>query len=193
MNWLPSPPTDNLYKFIAIFGLYLLLGLLAFFSWLGYLQFHSEREMKRSQAYFFSVQMESQISARLSSIKAKRLSENKLEWTPPGATSDQEQKFLQMALENHRQTIQKNKDVLNTRPGEELEVMKAMGYFWLMPIYVLFAVGCPFFGFLGWYRKIQRPSEEAHVLDCKLKEATIRKTDAEIRGLFRTKKFVTRK
>jgi hypothetical protein len=136
--------------------------------------------------------MDLKISARLSSIKAMRLSENKLEWTPPGATIDQEQKFLQVAIENHRQTIQKNKDVLDRRPGEDLEILKAAGYFWVMPIYVLLAIGCPFFGFLGWYRKIQRPSEEAHVLDCKLKETTIRKTEVEIRELYRSKKFAAR-
>lgn len=137
--------------------------------------------------------MESQISVRLSSIKAKRLSENRLEWTPPEATPEQEQKFLQIALENHHQTIQKNKDVLDRRLGEEFEIMKAMGYFWLMPIYVIFAVGFPFFGFLGWYKKIQRPSEKAHTLDCKLKELTIRKTEAEIRELSKSKKFVAQK
>ncbi len=192
MNWLPSPPTDNLYKFVAISGLWLLLGLLVFFSWLGYLQFQNSKEAKRSQAYFFSERMEIQISARLDSIKANRPKENKLEWTPPDATLEQEQQFLQMALNNHRQTIEKNKDVLDRKPGEDLEILKAMGFYWLMPVYVFFAVSCPFIGFLGWYRKIQKPSEEAHGLDCRVKEITILKIEAEIRHLSRRKRFGAR-
>ena len=189
MNWLPSPPTDNLYKFSAISGLWLLLGLLVFFSWLGFLQFQNAKEAKRSQAYFFAEQMEMQISARLDSINAKRPTENKLEWTPPGATLEQEQKFLQMALDNHRRTIEKNKNIFDRKSGEDLEILKSMGFYWLMPIYVFFAVGCPFFGFIGWYRKVQKPSEEAHILDCRVKEATILKIKAEIHHLSRRKRF----
>lgn len=185
MNWLPSPPTDNLYKFIAIFGLWLLLGLIMVFAWLGYLQFQLEKEGERAQAYFSSKRMEAQISARLASVKARRPAENKLEWMPPDISLEQEQKLIQEMLTDHKQAIEKNKDALDRKFGEELKLLGSMGFPWVMPIYMLFTVSCTLFGFIQWHRKIQKPSEEAHILDCRLKEVEIKKIEAEIRDLRR--------
>jgi len=192
MKWLPSPPTDNLYKFMSIFGLWLLLGLVLLFAWLGYLNFQVKKEGERSQAYFISTNMELKISTRLASIKAKHFNENRLEWVLPDTGIEQEQKILQMALDNHRQIIEKNKDALNHNIDGMLEMLESMGFLWIMPIYVFLAVGCPYFGFTRWYRYIQKPSEAAHELDCRLKEATLRKIESEIRQSRPNKFSVTR-
>lgn len=191
MKWLPSPPTDNLYKFMSIFGLWLLLGLVLLFAWLGYLDFQIKKESERSQAYFISTNMESKISTRLASIKAMHFNENRLEWILPSTGIEQEQKILQMALDNHKQIIDKNKDSLNHNIREMMEMLESMDFLWIVmiPIYVFLAVGCPYFGFTRWYRYIQKPSEAAHDLDCRLKEATLRKIEAEIRQLSPPKKF----
>jgi len=176
---------------MSIFGLWLLLGLVLLFAWLGYLNFQIKKESGRSQAYFISMNMESKIATRLASIKAKRFNENRLKWVLPGTSVEQEQKILQMDIDDHRQIIETNKDALNHNHniGEVMEMLESMCFLWIMPIYVFLAVGCPYFGFTRWYRYIQKPSETAHDLDCRLKEATLRKIEAEIRQLSPPKKF----
>ncbi|RBC02804.1 hypothetical protein C3E97_008600 [Pseudomonas sp. MWU12-2115] len=183
MQWLPSPPTDNLYKFMAIFGLWLLLGLLLLFAWFGYMNFKLDEESRDNQHYYFSKNMKLDISRRLASLEANNSGENKLEWVPENSSPDQEKSFLKEALKNHEETMESTKYVLKSQTGRDLKIFEASGALWILWLYVAIAIACPYLGFKWWYKKIQLPNEAANDMELKIKEASLLKLQIEISQL----------
>lgn len=133
------------------------------------------------------------MTKRLASIAEGKFSENRLDWIEPGTPIVEEERYIKAGLENHGEFIQNNKDVRPPNMSEKFQLIEALGFRWIMPLYVLLAFGCFIFGFFGWYRKVQVPSEHAHALDCKIKEATVRKLELEIHELPKSKKYSTRR
>jgi hypothetical protein len=54
MKGLPNPPTDNIYKFMAISGLWLFAGFVALYIWLVSVQIQLDKDSARLQSYSFS-------------------------------------------------------------------------------------------------------------------------------------------
>lgn len=190
MQLLPTPPTDNLYKFMAISGLWLVAGILLFMFWLVYWGFQSQIEMKHSQEYFFSVNMEREISSRINSINSGKYDENKLSWVPAGSTPEQERSFLKFGLDNHRKTIEKYKKEVE---AERIDIIEYIGEKYLIVCLSLYASVMSFFlvfGFSWWYKKVQKPSEKMHDIDYKIKQLTQDKLELEISLLRKGKGWV---
>ena len=53
MKGIPSTPTDNIYKFMAISGLWFVAGFIALYIWLANTHIQLDKESLRSQSYFF--------------------------------------------------------------------------------------------------------------------------------------------
>lgn len=183
MNGIPSTPTDNIYKFMAISGLWLCAGFIALCIWIVNTQVQLDKERLKSQSYFFSVNMEREIENRLNSIGAGKPAENRLHWVPASYTLEQEKQFISEALKNHQETISKNKDVLESTTGEEFRLLER----WEVKIFGLFYVflmtGLTWFGFSRWVTKTHLVDEELRNIDKDIKLKSLEKTELEIKQL----------
>ncbi|KIF61087.1 MULTISPECIES: hypothetical protein [Pseudomonas] len=179
MQWLPSFPTDNLYKLIAIFGLWLTAGLLAGMFYLSYLTYALEEETKQNIHYMNTEARISEIKKRLTSLKNNAPEENKLEWS---AVFTDEMTALQKTLEISEKNLEKPKKPDNPI-NESMMGFLFSGDYWIyifIAAYSLLTVTCTYFGFKLWYKKIHLPAEEQHYLDMRIKEATLLKLQVEI-------------
>lgn len=180
MKGIPSTPTDNIYKFMAISGLWFIAGLLALYVWLVNVQIQLDKDRERSQAYFISVNMERDIKRRLDSIEKEAFDENRLDWVPENFSVEEEKNFLTMVQKNHHETIAENKDVLDSNPGEELQLIKRWDIRLAFGVYVSLMVGLTWFGFSRWVTKTHRVEEGLRELDFEIKEKTLEKLELEI-------------
>jgi len=94
------------------------------YVWLVNVQIQLDKDRVRSQAYFFSVNMERNIERRLDSIEAGDVDKNRLDWVPSNFSIEEEKHFLEIAQSNHKETIKKNEDVLDSNPAEDLQLIK---------------------------------------------------------------------
>lgn len=183
MNVIPSTPTDNIYKFMAISGLWFVVGFIALYIWLVNTQVQLDKERLKSQAYFLSVNMERGIQNRLNAILAHKPAENRLGWVPTSWTLEQEAKILSIALENHQETIRKNKDVLESRTGEGLLLLERWDVRIAGALYISLMVGLTYFGFSRWFAKTHLVDEELRNIDRDIKLKSLEKTALEIKQL----------
>lgn len=183
MNGIPSTPTDNIYKFMAISGLWFIAGFIALYIWVVNTQVQLDKEHLRSQSYFFSVNTERQIKNRLDAIESGKPDENRIDWVPASYTLEQEKLFISEALNNHRETISRNMDVLESRTGEELRLLERPDVITAGVLYILIMVGLTWFGFSRWITKIHLADEELRNLDRDIKLKSLEKTELEIKQL----------
>lgn len=165
---------------MAISGLWFIAGFIALYIWLINTQNQLDKELLRSQSYFFSVNMERNINSRLGSIENKKFDENRLDWVPVSFTPEQEKKFLSKALMNHQDTIKKNKDILDSNIGEELKLIKRWDVRIAGVSYIALMVGLTLFGFSRWVTKTHIVDEELRSLERDIKLKTLEKLELEI-------------
>jgi hypothetical protein len=192
LNGIPLTPTDNIYKFMAISGLWFFAGFIALYVWLINTQVQMDKELLRSKAYFFSVNMEQDIRVRLRSIENEKLDENRLDWVPSSFTQEQEKNFLAKALENHLESINKNKDVLHSNTGEELKLIERWDVKIVGTLYIILMVGLTWFGFSRWVTKTHRIDEELRILEKDINLKILQKLKLEINQIKRTNQLNSR-
>jgi len=158
IKFLPTPPTDNLYKFMAIFGAWALLILAGFMMGIGYLGFKSRQEMQQTVAYYRTTGTIRDIQDRLAAIQAGRPKDAIVSWAPLHDGSDAEKAFLQNALKSNQAYLARHHDDLDRHDVWTFwQIFSATdGLFFIL---VLGGVGifCFIFGFLRW-RHIQHIS-----------------------------------
>ncbi|RUR43611.1 hypothetical protein [Vreelandella populi] len=180
MKGIPSTPTDNIYKFMAISGLWFVAGFIALYIWLVNTQIKLDKEALISQSYFFSVNMERNIHNRLSSIESGEADENRLDWVPSSYTLEQEKTFISKALDNHQENINKNKDVLESNTGEELKLVERWDVRIAGALYIFLMVGLTSIGFYKWITKTHSVEEDLRNLEKEIKLKTLKKLELEI-------------
>ena len=179
MKGIPSTPTDNIYKFMAISGLWFIAGFIALYIWLVNTQIQLDKEALKSQSYFFSINMERKIERRLESIKKNEFDKNRLDWVHSSYTPEQEILFISKALKNHQETIKNNSDVLDSKTGEKLKLMARWDVLIAGALYIALMVGLTWFGFSRWITKTHFIDEETRSFDRKIKEKTLEKLKSE--------------
>lgn len=192
MKGIPSTPTDNIYKFMAISGLWLIAGFFVLYAWLVNVQVQLDKDMIRSQAYFFSVNMERNIKQRLDSIDEEKFDENRLDWVPERFSIKEERHLLNIAYENHKKSIEKNEDVLESNPGEKLQLIKRWDVRVASGVYVFLMVGLTWFGFSRWVTKTHLVEERLRDLDREIKRRTLEKLELEIKQIKLTNQSTSR-
>ena len=165
---------------MAISGLWFIAGFIALYIWLVNTQIQLDKESLRSQSYFFSVNIERNIKTRLRSIEEEKVDENRLDWVPVSYTPDLENKFLTEALKSHQESIEKNKDVLNSTTGDQLKLIERWDVMIAVFLYVSLMVGLTWFGFSRWVTKTHFVDEELRNLDKEIKLKTLQKLELEI-------------
>lgn len=95
MYLLPTPPTDNLYKYMALTGLWLCFGVLALIAVLYYQNFESQ-EFNKQQSWMYSKEdAKRKFESRLDSLSKGRLTENTLKGISDRFTPKEEAVLLE--------------------------------------------------------------------------------------------------
>lgn len=185
MRWIPSVPTDNLYKFMAVSGMWMAFGLIVFFGWLVSIDIQMAKESKEAQAYFFSANMISQIDRRIASLDAGKIDENGIPGISTSLDPDQERRFLQEAAKNHRRTMDEYAGSINKNSGEKLDVLKRTDVQIAGVVYILFAAVFLGVGFTRWVVRVHDVDMQMRDLDLQAKHLAVVKLNLEICGLQR--------
>lgn len=174
MQILPSIPTDNFYKFIAITGVWLTLGTIIFLIYLGYLNYRLEIERIESNSYFRSSSTLRNVELRLKSIEEGKLTENILAWTPDFEKIEDERVFLEKLKDNNEKVVKEYEANEEIKAHEVLSIAEKMGLTWILPIYIFSSLICFSYGFKHWINKVQKPTDELLQLDIQIKKLTIK-------------------
>lgn len=173
--FLPSPPTDNLYKFMAIFGAWALLILMVFLMGVDYLAFESKVEAQQTTAYYRAAHNVQLIQDRLAAIQAGRLNDAIVPWAPLHDGSDSEKAFLQDGLQNNQTYVTRHKDDANRDDVQtSWQILSAIhGLFYIL-VFVGVGIFCLVLGFYRWWR-IQRVSDDLQDSQLKFQKMTNQK------------------
>ncbi|EHK4786486.1 hypothetical protein [Vibrio parahaemolyticus] len=187
MKFFPTPPTDNLYKFCAILGAWLVAGVIALFMLLGYVTYDLEKQSVAQTHHFRTMSNYEKVIDRLSSIEQGKLDENIIEWLPSSDGSENEVDRLLEIKANQEKAITEYENEIRTDYGEIFEVVEATGIWWVICVLISLSVLCFYFGFKLWYIKVQKISDELLVLDVEIKRLTLRQLEKEVS---KSRKFV---
>lgn len=159
IQFLPSPPTDNLYKFMAIFGAWALLILSVFLMGTDYLAFKSKVEAQQTIAYYRATHNVKLIQDRLAAIQAGRLNDAIVPWAPHHDGSDSEKVFLQNGLQNNQAYVTHHQDDADRDDVQtDWQILSAIhGLFYIL-VFGGVGIFCLISGFYRWWR-IQRISD----------------------------------
>ncbi|WP_412498459.1 hypothetical protein [Vibrio furnissii] len=187
VKFFPTPPTDNLYKFCAILGAWLVAGVIALFILLGYVTYDLEKQSVAQTHHFRTMSNYEKVIDRLSSIEQGKLDENIIEWLPSSDGSENEVDRLLEIKANQEKAITEYENEIRTDYGEIFEVVEATGIWWVIYVLISLSVLCFYFGFKLWYIKVQKISDELLVLDVEIKRLTLRQLEKEVS---KSRKFV---
>jgi len=184
---LPSPPTDNLYKFMAIFGAWVLLILALFVMGIGYLSFKSREESQQAIAYTRSVGTVLHIQDRLDAIQAGRLNDAIVTWFFFNDTAATEKAFLRKALQNNKEYLAHHQgDAERHEAWTFWQILEATHS--IVFILALGGVGifCFMYGFRRWYKRVQRVSDAILLGKQTFQEMTNQKLKCELEAAAQT-------
>ncbi len=152
----------------------------ALFMFIGYINHDMERLSEEHSNYMFSKKKIREIEKRRESIANGKPRENVLSWIPVSDGSERELTFLREVKSRHKELISEYKDKNRINYAEWFDLVEATGATWF--IYGIIAIGwfCFYFGFRGWYTKVQKHSDESLLHDVKIKELTIKQLQSEI-------------
>ncbi|MBJ2245425.1 hypothetical protein [Pseudomonas haemolytica] len=183
MQWFPTPPTDNLYKFFAISGLLMLGGALAIIVALAYLDYRTEKETDEALYNFSSTQNQSKYSARITALQS-------------GLAHKDLIPNLSIELNNNLEFLKKVVDIQSMMGGTQkprepdllditFSFVSAREWFSLvlLVLYAGIASTSSFLGLRYWYKRIQVPSERLNQLEEDIKKASLLKLQLEIAQL----------
>lgn len=175
MNWFPTPPTDNLYKFLAILGSWGVLLVLGSIVVLVY-QNHEHAEFnKRLEALYSEESWLQKAEARITSLKGKRPTENSISGISDRFSPKEESLFLLRAVSLSKERLAQLKEI-EMHPPANLFPFLALIHFdrWLLGILAI-ALGCFYYGFRQWL-VLQRTSDELLRFDLILKKVQVQKS-----------------
>lgn len=179
INFLPKPPTDNLYKFAAILGLWLLIFTIAIAFFISFITYQIEQETDATARLMSHNSKLHQIEKRLSSIDAGDIEQNVLNFSRVHDGSEQEiihLNELKALISQKVEAIKSN----STNYARSIEVFWKIKLHWFLYILPIISATLFFFGFRQWYIKIQKPSETAMVQQLRINELTIKQLEKEI-------------
>lgn len=174
-QWLPTPPTDNLYKFMAISGVWLSTLVLIIYLLLGYANFRINEDEKVFLSAAQSKNIVAEIENRLKSIDNSAFEENRLDWIPEDISPEDERNRLIYALSRHKESISKAENIAKDDTGEKLRIAIASGFWPIVNITIFAAVFLCYFGFTRWYKYVQKPADTAAKTEQLLREENLLK------------------
>lgn len=170
MNWLPTPPTDNLYKFLAIFGTW---GMLFVFGSLLLLFYQNHEHSEFTKKVIALSSEESwlrKVEARAESLAKNRLTENIIPGISDHFSPKEEMVFIKNAVNLSRGSLPKLRQLAGDPPTNVFPFLATIHFDrWLVGVLV-FSWVCFYYGFRQWL-VLQRITDELLRLDLSIKRA----------------------
>ncbi|AZF07763.1 hypothetical protein [Pseudomonas sp. R5-89-07] len=183
MQWLPSPPTDNIYKLLAVFGLWLIAGALTLFSIFSYLDYRSQKETREESYHSQTERMVNSFTKRIRALEEGTPELHKIADLPD--TFNNDITFLKNSLAMQEKNLskykQRKRDNLDT--FMDYLLVHETEFYIFVGLYATLTSLCTVIGFSRWFQKIQKPSEVLNELDIRIKEASLLKLKIEISQL----------
>lgn len=181
MNVLPSPPTDNLYKFSAISGLLILLFSIAGFVYLTFLLSNYEKATNlhlQSNDAEISIR---EINCRIDAIKHGHI--EKCPYREIRRESLEDELNILLAIKRSDESIiteYKRYSELSQPLKENFEWIFNTRFFWFLLITPSFAIILFILGLSRWYKKVQVPMNELTYLNLKIRTLELAKLELEV-------------
>jgi hypothetical protein len=179
LNFFPTPPTDNFYKFLAILGAWLMGAVVALFMLLGYFNYDIEKQSLAQTYHFQTTQKLEKIKRRQKSIELGNIQENIIDNARFSDGSHQEIKYLNDFESRLKIRIKEYNKVARTDYKKVFEVIKATGFMYFIYSLIAAAILCFWIGFKNWYFKVQKVNDELLGLDLKIKRLTLRELESK--------------
>lgn len=173
MNFFPTPPTDNLYKFLAILGAWGMLIAAGFLALLAHQNYETEKFEKKRMAFFQGENWIATAERRINSLKFNRTNENKIEGLSNLVKPSEELSMLSKQLELAKEYRAELKKVLEKEPNNDLPFLRTVG---ILNWFYGLLVGSGAFlcvGFISWMR-LQKIADDLLRLDLQLKKAQLK-------------------
>lgn len=184
MNVLPSPPTDNLYKFSAISGLLILLFSITGFVYLTFLLSNYD---KATNLHFKSNDAEvsiREINCRIDAIKHENIEKCPYREIRRESLEDELNILLAIKRSDERVIAEyKRYSELSQPLKENFEWIFNTGIFLLLLITPSSATILFVFGLSRWYKKVQIPMNELTYLNLKIRTLELAKLELEVTQL----------
>ena len=176
MKWLPTPPTDNLYKYLAISGLWLTLGFSFLFVYSIKTAHSLEDYYQLSQWTYQNERNIEKFLKRIKSLEENKINDHKIERISEKYSPKEELIFLKKALKNTEKSHSENKEQLKELGQPELTwkwIDRAYIFIWL-PAAIPLSLALSYIGFRLWYSKSQKYTDEILLIELELKKETLK-------------------
>lgn len=175
MNPFPTIPTDNLYKFMALSGLWILFGILALMILLIY-QIHENEKFTKKQSTIYTDQSSiREYTRRINSISAGKTSENLIPYISDHFKKIKDElSYEKDVVKSNQDEIKRFSTEIKNRPASIFRSFESLSSvnetYTLITFVTLYLSGCilAIIGFRNW-RKIQLVANEIQKCDLELK------------------------
>jgi hypothetical protein len=183
MSYIPTPPTDSLYKYIAITGIVLALVSIPGLSFLAYFNMHYERYQSGKPLSERSEQIIKQAECRkielplgtqkclLSEINVDDSSGLSIEKLDELITQQTNQ------LEYHKNSIAVVEGL-----EEHIVWLSTSGIIYIFITVPLLSLILIMYGFWRWFKKIQKPKDELTLVELEIRKLERAKLEAELKN-----------
>jgi hypothetical protein len=173
MQWLPTPPTDCLYKYVALNGLYIGIAALLSLGVLHYQQFENQQFNETKQRLISQQASLTTYEARLNSLATGKVAENTIPGLSGSMTPKNETAYLEgevvITRERMKRLTQKNENP----PTDWFPLVMFFRIDIVLVFLLVSAVLMVFFGFGNW-KKSQGITDEIKELDRNIKRTQLR-------------------
>lgn len=172
MNWFPTPPTDNLYKFLAIIGAWGMLFVVGFFVTLNYQNYEYAEFNKKTSLIYADESWIRKAELRVKSLKEGRDGDNAIPEISNRFAPMDELVFLTSAIRLFTERLETMKELTKRPPNNLFPYLESIHVEWWLPaIFGLLLIAFQI-GFSQW-RVLQGISDELLRLDLTLKRRQV--------------------
>jgi hypothetical protein len=190
LKFLPTPPTDNLYKFSAISGLLCCLGSIVVLVYFTYLGVHFDKAGELQMHSYSAQKTLDKVNCRLDALKNGDVDKCPLDTMKLKDGSEKEVSLLNNIKKVQESTVNEYKKHSGiAKPlSENIEWVVEKKVYWIITSIpgLSFILFC--FGFVSWYRKVQKPSNQMTILNLEIRQLEKSKLEAELIKLTKIEK-----
>ena len=183
MQWLPSPPTDNIYNLLAVFGLWLIAGALTLVSIFSYLDYRFQKETREESHHSQTEQMVNDFTKRIGALEKGTPELHKIADLPDSFNNDVTFLKNSLVIQERKLSTYKEREKDNLDTFMDYLLVHEKEFYIFIGLYATLTSLCTVIGFSRWFQKIQKPGEVLNELDIKIKEASLLKLKIEISQL----------
>jgi len=176
MNWLPSPPTDNLYKFLAIIGGWGVFFIFTFLLALFFQNYEHAEFNKKMSSIYAEEDWNRKAESRVNSLKKGLTGENRIPEISSNFSLKEELLFLSNSMKLSSERLAQLKELTKQPPQNIFPFLASINFDrWLLGALALVLLAFSY-GFMQWF-VLQRISDEILRLDLILKRTQAKELD----------------